>query len=141
MYLYFGSLCTALKCCSLLCATNILPASSAAAAVHRRRCNSGGAQAPPGVERDDSCAVAERDWKSGGSNASQCLNALKARKALDEKEARALRCDKTAALAHTWWDGPLALGGVGSISADASPPSTRVEEAPPLQDATHHQTP
>ena len=41
------------------------------------------------------------------SNASRCFEALRKRKKIDDAEARQIKCDKTAMLAHTWWDGPM----------------------------------
>ena len=69
-----------------------------------------GGRAPPhDVPRDGVCRRSERHHTRGGSNASACLEALRHRKWLDEAELRAknIVCTQTAALMHTWWDGPL----------------------------------
>jgi len=67
----------------------------------------GGKPAPPGVAPDNACVLAERPKKDGGSNTSKCLEALRWRKKLDEEELKGVTCEKTAFLAHTWWDGPM----------------------------------
>ncbi len=69
-----------------------------------------GGHQPPKAIFDPACAESERKYDRAlqlRSNASRCFEALRKRKALDDAEARQIKCDKTAMLAHTWWDGPM----------------------------------
>ena len=69
-----------------------------------------GGHQPPASIFDPACAESERKYDRASqlrSNASRCFEALRKRKALDDTEARQIKCEKTAFLAHTWWDGPM----------------------------------
>ena len=83
------------------------PVSAAANARYTSLAMLGGKATPAGVTPDSACVTAERNKANGGSNTSQCLAALRARKVEDDKERSSIKCEKTAFLAHTWWDGPL----------------------------------
>lgn len=85
--------------------TTPCPVSRAANQRYLELAMAGGLQ--PSVDLDPTCVHAERDLRHGGSNASACLRALRRRAALDREEVKSVTCATTAALMHTWWDGPL----------------------------------
>lgn len=69
-----------------------------------------GGHQPKGDLADPSCAESERKVDKVlnlRSNASRCFEALRKRKAIDDAEAPTIKCERTAMLAHTWWDGPM----------------------------------
>ena len=62
-----------------------------------------GGHQPPKAIFDPACAESERRYDKVlqlRSNASRCFEALRKRKALDDAEARQIKCEKTAMLAH-----------------------------------------
>lgn len=83
------------------------PVSQAATNRYLSLVMAGGLDVPVDLLADPTCRRAERAFKFGGSNVSACLSALQWRAVLDREEVQNVRCNKTAALMHTWWDGPL----------------------------------